>query len=950
MSKSSGKPPIKEKTKTKSLARGLTDNADDLVIENNAEEKKKSSEIPTGAKKAEKGQGEKLFDFDLDEAPFCPCVRFKIPGNVKDSICFDIKNKLIIGSDPKQCKMVLQHPTISPVHVMFGLKGEEVVLKHFSEHGTTLKNEKLEINKTYKIPFDQKIKIGALTIEVLRSRPLDIVEVNINRSWKGGIDPNDNQGAHEFKDDTKHKQLRRRSTFFGALFDTLFGFLDPRDEVEKEEDEDESEWVTEDEWNKAPEEEKKHLKVVKEGELVDKNFKTQEQKSIEKQPFYKRPFLQFLHGLKDEFSFFDIKRQKNLEAQVEASKRVVVEKKLNHLTQNELLETKAAAKLIKNGIHSLPQLANLDEKKLSKILGVKKEEAQELLQKVSKGLESGTLEKPSKELQTLEKNVSSNEAKVNQKLNHLQTAGPVKRVFGALGNFFTIFGIYYFLTMNQQFMDWKATNLIPVLRSIFTNQIRPNLLNVGPFPDELLTLIEVSLPFISFHLGVQLVSHILFGLTPGQFFLGLRNSRSFLASRLLGLMRYLIGLITGPFIIFDLPILFRLKSLKEILTFNTLIRRSIRGIGLEVFTIIIFTCTSVTGMGTFFYFLRDSNNRSLFLLPTTTLGKTLSPYLNQINFFPEELYSIKRENIAYNWHPLKLGQVSGEFKLKAFLDKMPEKFEEGNDLYSLHWLVVEPGKKAEVKLIGDSKIEVSGPAKLLIDQLTSSKAIVVFLERGLARIMSKQNSYGFHFISKEMLVDFEEGDTFISSDNSNTVLATVLGSHHVAKIVAMDLSIFDAIQKARNILGQMVVSGKMVRTVKPGCFVLQRKGKERATAPTRYTPFQFKVWLGQEIEEGSYGCRFISSDSELPNFTELKNETAGVAANEGNQEGVSDKEYYLPPGGAIDFKAVDYVAPQVGPLVGQLSVYKFPNPERIDLTTGFLIDGDPTPDETLESK
>lgn len=62
--------------------------------------------------------------------------------------------------------------------------------------------------------------------------------------------------------------------------------------------------------------------------------------------------------------------------------------------------------------------------------------------------------------------------------------------------------------------------------------------------------------------------HILFGVSLGALVLGFSNKGNILLSRLFGPVRSLLALITPPFIIFDLPTLFRRRSFKEILTFS----------------------------------------------------------------------------------------------------------------------------------------------------------------------------------------------------------------------------------------------------------------------------------------------------------------------------------------------------------------------------------------------
>ena len=412
-----------------------------------------------------------------------------------------------------------------------------------------MKGKALDINKPYKVPLGEKIRIGQLVLEILRARPLDIQSINRNRAWKSQIAAEKSVG---YGDDKKKEDVG----LLKRLWNMIFGVFDPRDESEREDDEDDRDWVTEEEWKNAPEGERSKLKVIEEGELVDKNFKNEDSAKIKKVTVFFRPLLLFLHGLKDEFSIFDMKRHKNLKKQVEASKRQLMEMKATHLAQKEIIPEVQAMLLAKAGVSTIAHVANMGPKEVAKLLKVSEEEAQILQEKVRMGIESGALQKSSKEVTSFEKRVLANDAKVDTKRSHLQTAGPLKRIFGALGNFFSIFGAFYFLSHNDQAKAFWDIQIAPHIHKVFVELIKPNILQVWKEPGPALTFLEVIMPFVALHLSVQILAHIIFGLTPGQFFLGLRNSRGFLASRLLGLIRYFIGIVTGPFLIFYLPILF----------------------------------------------------------------------------------------------------------------------------------------------------------------------------------------------------------------------------------------------------------------------------------------------------------------------------------------------------------------------------------------------------------
>lgn len=75
---------------------------------------------------------------------------------------------------------------------------------------------------------------------------------------------------------------------------------------------------------------------------------------------------------------------------------------------------------------------------------------------------------------------------------------------------------------------------------------------------------------VSLWVSVRLVTTMLFGVSIGSFMAGIRSQDNALWKRVGGFVRELLGLVTGPFIIFDIPAIFSRKTFKEVLTFTTL--------------------------------------------------------------------------------------------------------------------------------------------------------------------------------------------------------------------------------------------------------------------------------------------------------------------------------------------------------------------------------------------
>ena len=68
-----------------------------------------------------------------------------------------------------------------------------------------------------------------------------------------------------------------------------------------------------------------------------------------------------------------------------------------------------------------------------------------------------------------------------------------------------------------------------------------------------------------------LITNLILGVSICQLILGIEGKGSFLIKRIGAVLRTVIGFITWPFLLFDLPILFKKRSLKEIISFSPLL-------------------------------------------------------------------------------------------------------------------------------------------------------------------------------------------------------------------------------------------------------------------------------------------------------------------------------------------------------------------------------------------
>ncbi len=75
-------------------------------------------------------------------------------------------------------------------------------------------------------------------------------------------------------------------------------------------------------------------------------------------------------------------------------------------------------------------------------------------------------------------------------------------------------------------------------------------------------------PLILLFFAVRLISTLLLGVSISEAFLGVRSHGNVIWKRLGGVLRVIVGMITGPFLIFDVPALISKRTFKEFMTFT----------------------------------------------------------------------------------------------------------------------------------------------------------------------------------------------------------------------------------------------------------------------------------------------------------------------------------------------------------------------------------------------
>ena len=154
-----------------------------------------------------------------------------------------------------------------------------------------------------------------------------------------------------------------------------------------------------------------------------------------------------------------------------------------------------------------------------------------------------------------------------------KTASALYRLIAVLGDFLLSVGIVNIFTFADfiEILDFGKDKLISLYSILFskilTSILPPDLL--ASF--DLTNMTNLSSDFIYYLLTfamLRVLGTLLMGLSPTQFFIGLSGTENLVYNHILGALRELLGLFTGPLVIFDLPSLFQKPTLKELVTFS----------------------------------------------------------------------------------------------------------------------------------------------------------------------------------------------------------------------------------------------------------------------------------------------------------------------------------------------------------------------------------------------
>lgn len=151
-------------------------------------------------------------------------------------------------------------------------------------------------------------------------------------------------------------------------------------------------------------------------------------------------------------------------------------------------------------------------------------------------------------------------------------AGAIVRTIGFMVNIASVYGFYLYaipaLKLEEHFQ--KVYDLliphIEKLTPLVSAHIPENILVTATS----YTVIKILIIFVV----LELVSALLFGCSLGLFLIGVTGHGGFISKRLRAVMRSVWGLVTSPLIITEIPALLKYRTLKEVLSFSQLEKRS----------------------------------------------------------------------------------------------------------------------------------------------------------------------------------------------------------------------------------------------------------------------------------------------------------------------------------------------------------------------------------------
>lgn len=157
------------------------------------------------------------------------------------------------------------------------------------------------------------------------------------------------------------------------------------------------------------------------------------------------------------------------------------------------------------------------------------------------------------------------------------SANSIVRLFAVISDLLISYGLLIiFMPFDEfrEFLDFIPTTFNEVVdidwKSLW-DTLNEDFRFFGEMAEDLYTFFSSSFhfgPLFLMFLVVRLLSTLIFGVSISEFCLGMRAHGHALWNRFAGCIRVLIGIVTGPFLIFDLPAIVSKRTFKEFMTFT----------------------------------------------------------------------------------------------------------------------------------------------------------------------------------------------------------------------------------------------------------------------------------------------------------------------------------------------------------------------------------------------
>jgi len=259
----------------------------------------------------------------------------------------------------------------------------------------------------------------------------------------------------------------------------------------------------------------------------------------------------------------------------------------------------------------------------------------------------------------LKKNLAKKIEKEKSKSHKEQAVG---EIIGIMPRLLSLLLDLLFVYLVWQFLKDQEliTPLVDILKDIFNQQTQDKVLELikqyslgdylpgdfeGQWPSYFQQFVSV-VPMLGLFAFLRLVSVILFGCSFSLILCGGGVSGNFVVNRLGGILREVLGCITLPFLVFDLPVLFKRRSVKELITFTGLKEISSKRmifLGMPLFFILLI----VAWFSPLLF--------SLVQAPESFSVKNIKPHLEKIEIdkAQDKVFSAPFFNLTLSWQENK---------------------------------------------------------------------------------------------------------------------------------------------------------------------------------------------------------------------------------------------------------------------------------------------------------